>query len=101
MNMPKVSGTQSMLHTPLICFRARSSCHRLAFLDERILSSFKDASSIEEVKEVGANTEEAPPLGLPREDSGMGESGEEFQVGAGDHSSYLWTPRYRQLTSPF
>lgn len=41
----------------------------------------KDASSIEEVDEESAVSEGAPPLVPPREDVGVGESGEEFQVG--------------------
>lgn len=54
----------------------------------------KDASSVEEVDESNAISEGTPPLVLPREDSGMGGSGEEFQVSIGNHSSL------RPLTPP-
>lgn len=55
----------------------------LSVTDGYFHSFFKDASSVEEVEEGTAVPEGAPPSGLPREDSGMGESGEEFQVGEG------------------
>lgn len=47
------------------------------------LSFSKDASSVEEVDEGSVISEGTPPLVPPREDSGLGESAEEFQVGTG------------------
>ena len=61
-------------------------------LPERyFLLVLKDASSIEEVDEESAVSEAAPPLVPPREDVGVGESGEEFQVGIREGKGFIWT----------